>query len=342
MERIARSSLGLVCLLMACAAPALAQVVSPVQSGHYAAANINIRDYSQPPSGLFVLWYNTFVNSDKYIDRNGNQLKSFRLSQINPVLPNVQVNLDLNAYAGIPALYWASPFKILSGARYMAGVIPSYVNADASILTERGSVVVDTTITRTAGGTVSGFGDLFVAPVGLSWGFEKFDVTAMYGFYAPTGKYDKGASDNVGLGFWTHQFQAFGYYYPLPEKATAVMLGLTTEINGDVKDSKVNPGSRLSLDWGIDQYLTPQLDVGIQGGHNWQVGDDSGSDVYWDPKFHDRKNTLVFSVGYWPVPDWLWISGRYGFDYGSRQRFENQIWSLNLIFMTHALKGSGA
>jgi len=321
---------------------ALAQVVSPVQSGHYTPANINARDYSQPPPGLFVLWYNSFVNSDKYVDRNGNEFKSLRLSQIHPTLPDVAVNLELGAFATIPAVYWASPFKILGGARYMAGVAPSYIRADASVVTERGSVIGDTTITRDVSGTVSGWGDLYVAPVGLSWGFEKFDVTAFYGFYAPTGRYAKGGSDNVGLGFWTHQFQAFGYYYPLPEKATALMLGLTTELNGEVEDSKVTPGNRFSLDWGISQYLSKQFDVGIQGGHNWQVGDDSGSDVYWNASVHDRKNTLVFNVGYWPVPDLLYLTGRYGFDYSVRQRFKNQIWSINLILMTPALKGSGS
>jgi len=332
----------LLSFLMAHAGPALTQVVSPVQSGHYTPANVNIRDYSQPPPGLFVLWYNSFVSSDKYVDRNGDAIKSIRLSQINPALPDVAVNLDLSAYATIPAVYWASPFKILGGARYIAGAAPSYVHADASLVTERGSGIVDTTITRTVSGTVSGWGDLYVAPVGLSWGLEKFDVTAFYGFYAPTGRYQKGGSDNVGLGFWTHQFQAFGYYYPLPEKATTVMLGSTFEINGDVKDSNVKPGSRLSLDWGVSQYLSKKLEVGVQGGHNWQVGDDSGSDVYWNPTVHDRKNTLAFNVGYWPVPDWLWLTGRYGFDYGARQRFENQTWSINLIIMTHALKGGGA
>lgn len=339
MRRYIALTLVSLSLLAASAGSALAQVISPLQGGHYAPTTMNIRDYSQPPAGLFVLWYNAFVNSDKFIDRNGNEFKSIRFSQINPALPDIAINLNLDAYATIPAVYWASPFKVLGGARYLAGASISYVNADASLVTERGGGLLDSTRTRTATGTVFGWGDLYVAPVGLSWALEKFDVTAFYGFYAPTGRYEKGGPDNIGLGFWTHQLQAFGYYYPVEDKSTAIMLGMTFEMNGDVKDSNVKPGSRYSVEWGISQYLSKKLDVGIQGGHNWQVGDDSGSDVYWDPTVHDRKSTLAFNVGYWPVPDWLWITGRYGFDYGVRQRFQNQTWSINAIIMTHALKG---
>jgi hypothetical protein len=32
----------------------------------------------------------------------------------------------------------------------------------------------------------------------------RVDLTAGYGFYAPTGRFELGATDNIGLGFWTH------------------------------------------------------------------------------------------------------------------------------------------
>ena len=70
----------------------------------------------------------------------------------------------------------------------------------------------------------------------------------MYSFYAPTGRYETGADDNIGLGFWTHQFQGFGYYFPIEHQATAIMAGLTYEVNGQIEDVDVTPGSRFSLD----------------------------------------------------------------------------------------------
>jgi hypothetical protein len=175
--------------------------------------------------------------------------------------------------------------------------------------------------------------------VTLCWALTNFDLTFSYGFAAPTGRYNTGADDNVGLGFWTHQFQGYGYYYPSPSKATALMLALTYELNGKIKDADVNPGNRLSLEWGLSQYLTEQFEVTVQGGHNWQISDDSGSDVYWDPSFHDRKNTIAFGGSFWPWPDWLNISLKYAFDFGARGRLEADYWMLNLIFLTNTLTG---
>ena len=320
------------------AKPVSAQVVSPLQSGHYVPAITDIRDMAYPPPGLFLLWYNVFVSTDKYIDRNGNEFTTIPLSQINPSLPNVNVGLDLSGFATVPALFYASDFKLLGGARYMAGISPNYVTGDGTVFAEVG--IGDTTISRNAKGSVSGFSDIFVVPVGLSWGSTQFDATLTYGFYAPTGRYTTGASDNIGLGFWTHQFQGYGYYYPFPNKATALMLGLTYELNTKIEDRDVKPGSRFTLEWGLSQYLSERLEVGVQGGHNWQVGDDSGNDVLWDPSIHDRKSTVAFALAYWPWQNRMYLSGKYAFDFGNKQRFDNSYWMINLIFLTQLLTGS--
>lgn len=320
--------------------PGHAQVVSPLQGGHYSPVVKNIRDMANPPSGLFVLWYNAYFSSDKYIDRDGNEFSSIRLDQIYPGLPNIDLELKLKGFTSVPAIFWASNFKVLGGASYMAGISPNYISADASIISERGGIVIDTTYTRSVEGKNSGFSDMFFAPLGLSWGLKKFDLTFLYGFYAPTGKYETGSSEVVGLGFWTHQFQAYGYYYPFPQKSTAIMLGLTYELNGKIKDADVKPGNRFSLEWGISQFLSEKFELGIHGGHNWQIGDDTGDDVYWDTAVHDRKSTLAFNASYWPWKERLMLSGKYAFDFGIRQRFKNNTWMLNLLLVTNVLKGS--
>ncbi len=207
-----------------------AQVVSPVQGGHYAPVVKNVRDMATPPPGLFVLWYNAFASSNKYIDRNGNGFNRINLGNINPGLPPIEVSTNLDAFTSIPTIFWASNFEIL-GARYMAGISANYISADVSVITERNGAILDTTFTRRTNSKVSGISDLFVAPVGLSWGLDNADITFLYGFYAPTGKYETGGDDNVGLGFWTHQFQGYGYFYPVEDRSSAIMLGLTYETN---------------------------------------------------------------------------------------------------------------
>ena len=36
-------------------------------------------------------------------------------------------------------------------------------------------------------------------------------------FFAPTGRFRPGGSDNIGLGFWS-QYHSAGYYYPKTRK----------------------------------------------------------------------------------------------------------------------------
>ena len=342
------------------AEPMSGQVVSPLQPGHYVPGILGVRDFVTPPPGLFVIWYNWFVSSDTYIDRNGNELTGVNLSQLDPTLPDLDIEFNTKAFATVPVIAWASPFTILGGARYIAAIAPNFFVADFTVVADPGGPGYEQVPNQVQEGSISGFSDLVVAPIGLSWAFGHFDdvtmtdeelagagfpprrrfnTTLVYSFAAPTGKYETGADDNTGLGFWTHQFQGFGYFYPFEHQATALMAGLTYEMNGKIKDVDVTPGNRLSFEWGVSQYFAPWLEVFIQGAHNWQIGDDSGADVFWDPSVHDRKSTMLFGAGFWPWSQRLYVSAKYGFDYGIRQRFKNDNLFVNFIFLTNALDG---
>ena len=320
-----------------------AQVTSPLQTGHYVPGVANIRDYVTPAPGFYALWYNVFLSSDTYVDGTG-----------------VDVDMDLKSFATVPALFWASTFTLLGGARYQVSVAPSWLVADYTFVTDPGGPGFPPAGNQPIQGSVSGFSDLEVTPVGLSWALgrfkepaitdaeavqaglappRRFNLNLMYSFYAPTGRYVTGADDNIGLGFWTHQFQGFGYWYPVADQATAIMAGLTYELNSQIKDVDVTPGNRVSLEYGVSQYFTPWFELGIHGANIWQVTDDSGSDVYWDPSVHDRKGTLLFSAGFWPWSQRLYLNAKYGFDYGALQRLENDYLMLNVVFVTNLLDG---
>jgi len=344
LRSVAVLSAGVVTALLVAAPLVIAQVASPLQSGHYNPTVANVRDLARPPSGLFVLWYNAYSSSSGFVDRNGDRFESIRLSDLNTALPDIDVDLKLKGFVSVPTIFWASGFEVLGGARYMAGVAPNFISADVTFDTSRPSLIdPGEVVTRELGGKSTGFSDTFVVPLGLSWGREKFDITALYGLYVPTGKYESGSTDNVGLGFWTHQFQAFGYYYPRPDKSTAVMVGLTYELNSKIEDVDVRPGSRFTLEWGLSQYFSDRLEASVHGGHNWQIADDTGSDVLegalWDPSYHDRKSTVAFGATYWVWNERLALIGKYGFDFGVRQRFKNDTVMLNVTFLTGALTG---
>ncbi|MBW2373689.1 MAG: transporter, partial [Deltaproteobacteria bacterium] len=267
------------------------------------------------------------------------------------------VDLEVKGFATVPVLFWAKGTSFLGGARYFAFIAPNYFTTDYQVV---GEVVGGGSEAGSEEGSLSGWSDLLVAPVGLSWAFgrfgetsvsdedlaalgmpplRRFNLTTLYSFVAPTGRYTTGADDNLGLGFWTHQFQAFGYYYPFEHQAIALMAGLTYELNSSIEDAEVNPGNRLSVEWGLSRYLTPRFELSVHGAHNWQITDDSGADVFWDPAVHDRKNSLMLGAGFWPWEGRLYASLRWGFDYGMRQRFGNTNLMLNFVFLTNLLDG---
>jgi hypothetical protein len=117
------------------------------------------------------------------------------------------------------------------------------------------------------------------------------------------------------------------------------MAGLTYELNSSIEDVDVTPGQRLSLEWGVSQYLAPWFELSVHGAHNWQITDDSGDDVFWDPTAHDRKSSLMLGAGFWPWEGRLYAAARWGFDYGMRQRFDNTNLMINVIFITDLLTG---
>ena len=108
-----------------------------------------------------------------------------------------------------------------------------------------------------------GLGDLYVQPLWLGWTQEHWDLALGYGFYAPIGKYDTEtitlpvvgpltveAADNIGLGFWTHQFQGAVAWYPWADKRMAVATALTYEIHGEKDDFDLTPGDNAHVELG--------------------------------------------------------------------------------------------
>jgi hypothetical protein len=145
---------------------------------------------------------------------------------------------------------------------------------------------------------------------------------AGYGFDAPTGRFEPGASDNLGLGYWTHQFQVAGALYFL-QKATAIVVAATYEINQEKEDVDITPGQRFSLNYGVSQYLPlgpGLLELGILGYSQWQVTDDSGSDAT-NKDVHDQLHAVGAQIGY-AVPAWN--------QYYAEDRFRGQEFSFTL------------
>ncbi|TPG34819.1 transporter [Flavobacterium pectinovorum] len=316
--------------------------VSPMLTGHYLPGIINVRDFANPApaTGLIALDYNVFLSGNKFYGADGK-----RVTQITgPLGAPINLNVDINGYLNSPFLLWVSKFKIL-GAAYITGLTAAYTTVSTSSAYERIRLIDSIHQSGTVNGKVNGFSDLGVMPVFLSWGLKMFDITAGYMFYAPTGEYEPGGSNNTGLGYWSHLVQGFAYYYPLKingetSKALACMLASTYEITSKMEKADVNPGNRFYLDYGISQYFSDKFSLGIFGGNSWQVSQDEGNGVYWNSHIKDRIGVLGFEAGYWPGAGRVQITGKYGFNYGAVQSFKMNTFEINLLFITNALTGN--
>ncbi|CDF78871.1 protein involved in meta-pathway of phenol degradation-like protein [Formosa agariphila KMM 3901] len=311
--------------------------VSPLQTGHYTPGFLSIRDFADPApaSGIIVLDYNIYQYGDKFYNSTGDQLNQ---------IGNVKLDSNLKGYINNPFLLYASKKKIL-GATYFGGVSVPYVTVNTNLAYSRIGTITGDEKNGNVSGKVSGFSDLNVLPLYLSWSKSSYNITAGYMFYAPTGKFELGGDDNTGLGYWSNIFQTFGYWYPQkiedkPSKALAVMLGASYELTGKIKDSDVNIGDRFSLDYGIEQYLNEKFSVGIYGGNNWQVSKDKGSQVYWDNTVKDRLGIVGIQLAYWLLPNRLQAVGKWGFSYGAIERYQQNSVQINLVFITGALSNS--
>jgi len=312
--------------------------------GHFGPGVANIRDYVVPEPGFYGALYNYWYDTSRLNDSDGSQVSSVTINPGPGEGVTLDVNVDVNMYALAPIFIWVSDWKV-ADARYAAYVSPTFANsnirAGRSALTgqsvdiERGQF---------------GMGDLFVQPLWLGWSAKHFDIAAGYGFYAPVGKYNVrtvdspnfpeisplkvAAADNIGLGFWTHQLQGAMALYPWENRAMAVTSTWTYEINGNKRDFDLTPGAYFTWNWGLSQYLPLTknqhliLEVGPCGYSQWQVSDDTGSDVR-DPGVHDRAHAAGLQAGVAYVPWNFAANFRYQNEFSASSRFQGQSFGLN-------------
>ncbi len=263
---------------------------------------------------------------------------------------NLDVDLDiqLDMILHQPSVVWATGLKIL-GADHavLVGVPFGYVDIDvegnavlrasATGTLEIGGISRSISLAGTAQRSFEiednkyGFGDMLVQPVWLQWSdYKNYSVGTTYSFYAPTGAYDEGDIANVGMGFWTHQWQAYGYYYLLGG-ATAFHYRTTYELHSYKYDKDVRPGQNMTIEYGLSQYLHERFAVGVLGYHGWQITDDHGSAAL-NKSEHDRYNGIGGEINFWPVKGKLLVTGRVSTEYNNKDRFEGILAAFNITW----------
>ena len=188
-------------------------------------------------------------DSDTVKDADGNIVR---------LAPDAPASGGLSATA--PLLWYVSKAKVL-GANYGVMAVLPWANASFEAPAFGFSDTVNTS-----------FADILIRPIDLGWHTTRADVTAGFQFYAPTGRYELGGSDNIGKGMWTYEpFVGTTLYF---DEARTTSLATTAfwEIHGNKKDSDVKVGQILTLEGGLGKsFLGGGLVIGAAYYAQWKL-----------------------------------------------------------------------
>jgi hypothetical protein len=221
-------------------------------------------------SNLFV-----FFSRDEKRDSEGNVVATGRNT----------IMMDLNSFV------WLSKGKIglLGGAVF---------SASATLPVANNSLTSDLVGPLGGGG---GFADSFYQPLILGWRKRRTDIRAIYGFLAPTGKFEAGGNNNVGSGYWTSVLSSGQTIYLTENKATALSAFEMYEFHGTQQGTMIHPGQTFNLDYSLTHAFSLQgnlrLQVGLAGYGQWQTTDKQGPAITPEQAAaHYKVNSLGFAA----------------------------------------------
>ena len=269
--RPASAAIAFLILLASLLAP---HTASAQYQGHNLKGDFGVNSATQPGPGVYVLLPYAQWNADAIKDADGN-----------PFLASQFRGFDLRV---VPVTTVVVTKKKILGAYYGAmAAIPF-------------STVKPEKVEENVDQTDWGFTDMYVVPLYLGWHLTRADVIAGYGFTAPTGRYEPGASDNVGLGMWSHELQGGVTAYLDGAKKISVATTAFLEMHSKKKDVDITVGNLLTLEGGA-AYNVPKIGGAFGIAYHLQnkLSDDSGADI---PEVLLRATNLrgrnrIFSIG---------------------------------------------
>jgi hypothetical protein len=235
---------ALIVSVVLCATPAYAQF-----NGSHTLGDFGVQSGTQPMPGFYLAGFFYRYDTDKVLDRNGDRIV------FDPASPS---SLGIHAFA--PIAWYVSKAKVL-GANYGVMAVLPFAN---------GTIEVPAAgLESTTGNQLA---DLYIRPIDLGWRTPRADVVAGLGFYAPSGEYELGGSENTGRGMWTTE--PFVGTTVFLDTARTVSLATTAswEIHGKKKDTDIKVGQILSLEGGAGKsFLGGGLIIGAAYYAQWKL-----------------------------------------------------------------------
>jgi hypothetical protein len=291
-------------LILLVPSPSIAQL-----NGQNIKGDAGLKSGSQAPPGAYVavpLW---FYTADAVKGRRGEEL--------------LTGNLD-SALFGI-ALNVVTPRKLL-GANYGFVVALPWVNNRI-----QGAEDFDSN-------PGAGISDLFIQPLTLGWHTPRADVTAAYGLYVPTGRFEAGADNNTGLGMWAQEILLGTTVYLNGTRTLHAATTATFDFQSEKEDSETKVGNILNLEGGIGaDFLGGGLSAGLAYYGTFKLSDDRFDARL--PSLLIRGKNRVWGLG----PEatlaiaakkivYAFVTVRYQWELGARTTTEGAAWNLLVTF----------
>ena len=94
-------------------------------------------------------------------------------------------------------------------------------------------------------------------PLRLGWHFKRADIQVAEGMMFPTGRYNPGASNNVGTGYFGNHLYVRRNLYITKNKGTSANLFTDWEVHGvrgGHERHQKTPGQAFTMEWGLGQF----------------------------------------------------------------------------------------
>ena len=249
MSRLAwrRHLIGLLAGLVTLSCSVLAHAQQPISGNYAAGAFTGMKGAVTPAPGQFVLENGTlFYNTQEFVDSDGNQLPTG----------------TVNALANRTIFGYVTDVKILGGDYFPAVIVPF---ANVALRPEPGSE--------------KDFqpGDLILQPIALGWHHGELHSQFSYNIWLPTGRFNAGASNNVGKGLYSHLFTGGVTWLEQNNLSWAATLMARYEFMGKQEQTNIEPGDVLVIEGGIGKEITKGVDLGLTGYYSTQTTEEKGS-----------------------------------------------------------------
>ena len=221
------------------------------------------------------------------------------------------VIMDLNSFVWV-------------GEKRIAALGDARFSFSATLPIANNSLTSDTKGARSGGG---GFADSFYQPFILGWKKERVEIRAVYGFLAPTGRFDPTANNNVGSGYWSHTASAGETFYLTADKRTVVSAFQMYEFHGTQQGTNIHPGQNINLDYSLTQAFKVsdgiRLQMGLAGYGQWQTTDKAGPGVTPEQATaHYRVNALGFATNVMLPARKVSLGVKYFKEFANRSTFQ--------------------